>query len=478
MTIVVVDVGTSGVRAVAVRDDATVVLERHVEALPSSPQPGLVEFDPVAVADASVDLARQVGAEAGPVRAVAIANQRASTVVWDARSGDPVGPGIGWQDLRTVGRCLELQADAVRVAPNATATKAEWLIARADVAPDRLRVGTIDSWLTWRLTGGSLHVTDATNAAVTGLYDVAAGAWDHDLLDRLGIPIGAMPTVVDTFGVVGDATALAGSPPIAALVGDQQASLVGQGCTRPGMAKITFGTGGMLDVCSGDEPAGATTGTFPIVAWRSPERTVFGVEAVMLSAGTSVEWLRDGLGLIDSAEESATVAAQVDDTDDVIFVPSLSGLGTPMWDHGARGLLMGVTRGTTRAHVVRAVLEGVAHRGADLVEAVETATGTPVDALRIDGGMSRNPVFCQALADATQRRVDVSLEREATARGAALLAGVATGVWPDLDAATAAAAEVGLASVVTPRRTLDRERFRDARARAAGWIPALSALDL
>ncbi len=478
MTVLVIDVGTSGVRAVAVGDDAATGPERHVEALPSSPHPGLVEFDPVALAGASLELAREVTAEIGRVDAVGLANQRASTVVWDARTGEPIGPGIGWQDLRTVGRCLELRAAGVPVAPNATATKAEWLIARTDLAPDRLRVGTIDTWLTWQLTGGRFHVTDATNAGVTGLYDVATGGWDTEVLDRLGIPVTAMPAVVDTLGIVGDATALPGAPPVAALVGDQQASLVGQGCTQPGMAKITFGTGGMLDICLGDQPPAVTAGTFPIVAWRSPDRTVFGLEAVMLSAGTSVEWLRDGLGIIDDADASAEVAAQVDDSDGVVFVPSLSGLGTPVWDHGARGLLIGVTRGTTRAHVVRAVLEGVAHRGADLLDAVEAATGAVIGALRIDGGMSRNPVFCQALADATGHDVEVSLEREATARGAALLAGVATGVWTDLDAATAAAAAHGMASVVTPRRTLDRDRFAEARARAGQWIPALSALDL
>ncbi len=478
MTILVIDVGTSGLRAVAVNDDAATDRELHVEALPSSPHPGLVEFDPIALAESSLELARRVAAEVGTVDAIGIANQRASTVVWDARTGDPVGPGIGWQDLRTVGRCLELRAAGVPVAPNATATKAEWLIAQTDVARERLRVGTIDTWLTWQLTGGGLHVTDATNAAVTGLYDLATDRWDTDLLERLGIPQTAMPAVVDTLGVVGDATALPGSPPIASLVGDQQASLIGQGCTRPGMAKITFGTGGMLDVCLGDEPPDVAAGTFPIVAWRTADRRVFGLEAVMLSAGTSVEWLRDGLGVIDTAEESATVAARVDDTDGVVFVPCLSGLGTPVWDHGARGLLVGITRGTTRAHVVRAVLEGVAHRGADLVDAVEAATGTSIGALRIDGGMSRNSVFCQAVADATGHDVEVSLEREATARGAALLAGVATGTWPDLDAANAAAADHGMASVVTPQRTLDRDRFAEARSRAGHWIPALSELDL
>ncbi|MGK2928403.1 MAG: FGGY family carbohydrate kinase [Acidimicrobiales bacterium] len=477
MTTLVIDVGTSSVRALAVRPDGATTHEHHVETLPTSPHPGLVEFDPTVIVRAARDVAARVIDAAGPVDAVGIANQRASTVLWDARTGEPLGPGLGWQDLRTVGRCLELRAEGVEVAPNTSATKMEWLIAQTDIAHEYLRVGTVDTWLAWHLTADTLHVTDATNALVTGLHDVAGGGWDAGLCERLGIPVDALPTIVDSLGVVGAAD-LPGAPPLAALIGDQQASLIGQGCIHAGMAKITFGTGGMLDLCLGDTPPQPTHGTFPIIAWQSGDRTVWGLEAVMLSAGTSVEWLRDGLGIIDSAESSAEVAASVDDADGVVFVPSLSGTGTPVWDHGARGLLLGVTRGTTRAHVVRAVLEGIAHRGADLVEAAEAASGMIIDRLRIDGGMSRNPVFCQALADAAARPVDVSPEREATALGAGLLAGVATGVWVDLEEATATALGDEGAAGYEPQRVTDRDRFAEARDRAGGWIPALSELDL
>lgn len=472
----VIDVGTSSVRALVVRDDGTTAHEVRTATLPSSPHPGLVEFDPTGLAAAAIDLARRLVQTSGGVDAIGIATQRASTVAWDAETGDPVGPGVGWQDLRTVGRCLELRAEGVVVAPNMTATKAEWLLARTDVPVDRLRVGTVDSWITWALSDGAHHVTDATNAAVTGLYDFTTGGWDEGLLDLLGIPATAMPTVVDTIGTAGIAHAVPGSPPITAIVGDQQASLAGQGCVHPGDAKITFGTGAMLDVCL-DRPPPPTTpaGTFPIIAWQQDAQPTFGLEAVMLAAGTAVEWLRDGLGIIETADESATVAAQVDDTDGVIFVPSLSGTGSPDWDHGARGLLIGATRGTTRAHVVRAVLEGVAHRGADLVDAAEAATGTSIERLRIDGGMTANPVFVQALADALARPVEVSAEREATALGAGLLAGVAHGTWPDLATAAASRAEP---ATVGPRRSTDRATFAEARARAGGWIPALSDLDL
>ncbi|MDE0804757.1 MAG: FGGY-family carbohydrate kinase [Acidimicrobiales bacterium] len=476
MTIAVIDVGTSSVRALAVGDDGTTVHEVRASTLPTSPAPGLVEFDPVEIATAAIDLARQVVRKAGGVDAIGIATQRASTVIWDVETGDPVGPGLGWQDLRTVGRCLELRANGLSVAPNMTATKAEWLLTQTDIPSDRIRLGTVDSWVVWTLSGGAHHLTDATNAAITGLYDVSAGGWDDDVLERLGIPPTAMPTVVDTFGSVGVAHAVPGSPPITAIAGDQQASLVGQGCVNPGDAKITFGTGAMLDVCL-DRPPPATTpaGTFPIVAWQRDGQPTYGLEALMLAAGTAVEWLRDGLGIIETSEDSAVVAAQVDDTDGVTFVPSLSGTGSPDWDHGARGLLIGATRGTTRAHVVRAVLEGVAHRGADLADAAEAGIGGSIDRLRVDGGMSTNPVFVQALADAVGRPIDVSAEREATALGAGLLAGVGHGTWPDL--ATAVSTRPA-PTTVEPRRETDRARFGEARARAAGWIPALSDLDL
>jgi glycerol kinase len=261
------------------------------------------------------------------------------------------------------------------------------------------------------------------------------------------------------------------------MIGDQQASLVGQGCVLPATAKITFGTGAMLDVCLAERPRFSTrgrAGTFPIIAWRRGGRDVWGLEAVMLAAGSNVEWLRDDLGLIGSAAESDAVAAACDDTDGVWFVPALLGLGTPFWDHGARATLLGVTRGTGRPQIVRAVLEGVAHRGADLLEAAEADAGVIIDALRVDGGMSANSTFVQALADATQRPVEVSPVLEATTVGAAFLAGLAIGVWRDED-------EIARSwtprARVQPRRVLDRDRWREACTRAGHWIPELSSID-
>ncbi|HEV8115340.1 MAG TPA: FGGY-family carbohydrate kinase, partial [Acidimicrobiales bacterium] len=291
-------------------------------------------------------------------------------------------------------------------------------------------------------------------------------------------PEGVLPTVVDSTGVVAEATALPGAPPIAGLAGDQQASMVGQGCVRPGLAKATFGTGAMLDLCIGPErPAFASRGekgTFPIVAWQEDGRPTWGLEAIMLSAGTAVEWLRDDLGVLDSAEASAGVAASCDSSGDVWFVPALLGLGTPDWDHGARGTVLGLTRGTGRPELVRAVLEGVAHRGADLLEAAEADSGASVPALRVDGGMAANPIFTQALADASQRPVEVSPVLEATTLGAAFLAGMAVGTWAGWDEV---AATWSPARRVEPGRPLDRDRWREAKARAGGWFPELSSLD-
>ncbi|MCO8126823.1 FGGY-family carbohydrate kinase [Acidimicrobiia bacterium EGI L10123] len=476
MTILVVDAGTSGVRSVALEADGTVAAEVLVEVLPGSPAAGLVEIDATATARAALATATSVLDRVGSVDAVGITNQRASTIAWDARSGDPVGPGIGWQDLRTVGRCLALQPEGIRIAPNASATKAEWLVQHSDIPAEHLRIGTVDTWLAWVLSGGSAHITDASNALVTGLYDAATGDWSEELLDLLGIPRSALATVTDSSGALAEATALPGAPPITALVGDQQASLLGQGCIHPGDTKLTLGTGGMLDICLGPE-AGPTPrhGTFPMIGWRLDGVDTWAREAVMLSAGTCVEWLRDGLGIIDEVAESEVLASSVPDAGDVVFVPALSGLGTPIWDHGARGLLVGITRGTTRAHLARAVLEGVALRAADLVDAAEADTGLRADVLRVDGGMSANHVVLQALADATRQPVERSGHREATAIGAGFLAGIAAGTWSDLAAATETRAP---AARIEPDGELDRERFADACRRGAGWIPELTSLEL
>jgi glycerol kinase len=479
--ILVVDAGTSGVRAAVVGSDGVVGAVVHEVVRPLSPMQGFVELDARRLAAVALSVARAALEAGGPVEGVGIANQRATTIVWDRASGEPVGPGIGWQDLRTVGMCLALAAQGVRVPPNASATKLVALLDMADPGRSRdLCFGTVDTWLAWTLSGGSAHVTDSTNAGVTGLVETDDGPirWSGRLLEALRIPAGVMPTIVDSSGVLGLASALPGVPPIAGIAGDQQASLVGQGCTRPGLAKATFGTGGMLDCCVGPVrptfEARGSAGTFPVVAWQRGGRVSWGVEAVMLSAGAAVDWLVSDLGIIGSAAESDALAGSCRDTGDVWFVPALFGLGTPVWDFGARGTLLGVTQGTGRAEVARAVLEGVAHRGADLVEAAEADSGQRIETLRVDGGMSANGTFVQLLADAIGRPVEVSPVVEATTLGAAYLAGMALGIWADEDEI---ASRWSPRAVVEPSRRVNRGRWLEARTRAEATVPELSALD-
>jgi glycerol kinase len=478
VTVLVIDCGTSNVRVATVAD-GSVVHETRTAAPPDTPAPGLVEIDPVALVETVLGATARMLDVHGPVDAVGIATQRATTIVWDRTSGEPVGPGLGWQDLRTIGECLTLAAEGIRLAPNQTATKAAWLWDQVD--PDRGRdlcVGTVDSWLVWHLTGGRTHVTDASNAGVTGLLRRDGSGWDEELLDRLRIPVAAMPALVDSTGIVAEASALDGAPPIAGVAGDQQASLVGQRCVHPGQAKITFGTGGMLDVCLGpDRPAFEVRGehgSFPVVAWRRAGALTWGAEAIMLSAGAEVEWLCTDLGLIDEPAQSHEVAAACEDTGGVRYVPALLGLGTPDWDYGARGTLLGITRGTGRPEVVRAVLEGVAQRGADLADAVRADTGVTIETLRVDGGMSVNPTFVQALADACERPVELSHDVEATAVGAGILAALAVG---DMDGMDDVAATWRPRAVIEPAGPARRDEWAEALVRARAWYPELTAID-
>jgi glycerol kinase len=487
--VLAVDAGTSGVRAAVVTGAGEVATSAYRQVLPTTPLPNFVEFDPVALAAAALEVAGEaLAAWGGPVAAVGITNQRASTVCWERSSGKPVGPGVGWQDLRTVGMCLALQTQGLRLAPNASATKLAFLLDVAD--PDRRRsaagelaFGTVDTWLAWTLSDGSVHVTDPGNAAVTGLVALDGSGWDEEVLQALRIPPAVLPEIVDSAGVVGPARALPGAPALGGLAGDQQASLLGQGCVAPGSAKLTLGTGGMLDVCVGGHrpawPGRGPAGTIPIVAWRRAGTVTWGVEAIAITAGTAVEWLRDGLGLVPDAAASEALAASVPDAGGVVFVPAFLGVGTPRWDYGARGAFFGLTRGTGRAELCRAVLEGVAQRGADLLEAAEADTGLSVERLRVDGGMSANGVVLQALADATGRAVEAAPVTEATTLGAAFLAGLAAGVWADEEATAALFRPRAVVRPVLPEpeRAEARKRWAAAVERCTGWVPELSAIE-
>jgi len=485
MRSLVIDVGTSGLRAAVVEADASVSNLFYEECAPHSPVGGLVEFDAVAMYIA-VKRVSLLALQSGPVQSVGITNQRASAVVWRASTGQPIGPAIGWQDLRTVGECIMARAEhGFTLAPNQSATKYAWMLANyiadeSERSSDDILMGTVESWIVWNLTQGKHHVTDHTNAAVTGLTVPTGTAWNQNVIDVLKLHTHQLPRIVDTMGYIGDATDLPGAPPIHAMVGDQQGSLVGQGCISPGMTKITFGTGGMLNVFTGERAPDSARrnegGTFPIVAFSNNGALSYATEAIMLSAGTNIEWLRDDMGLISSSSESHDIASQCDSTEGVAYVPALLGLGTPFWDYGARGSIFGITRGTTRAHIVRAVLEGVAHRGVDLVDAAEKDSGLPITELRIDGGMSRNPTFVQSLANASGRPVRVSPITEATTLGAGFLAGTAAGQWSHLEEATNA---ISGATLVTPLGTpgISRQQWGEAVSRSRSWIPDLSALD-
>ncbi len=488
MSVLVIDVGTTTIRAASVTGEAAVT-NLEMATLPiQAPAPGLLEVDASTVASEAMRLATRVIERSGTPECVGITNQRATTVVWDRDSGKPVAPAIGWQDLRTVFRCLELHDLGYHIPPNAAATKLEAILDAAD--PDRtadLCFGTVDTWIAWNLSEGSAHITDASNAAVTSLLDDKrddAARWDETILDTLKVPVAMLPRITDSTGELGVATALPGAPAITAMLGDQQASLVGQGCTLPGLAKATFGTGGMLDACTGTARPSfgpgvpGAGGTIPIIAWQQAGKPCWGVEAIMISAGSCIEWLREEMGIIESPAASEAIAASVPDTAGVSFVPALMGLGSPLWDFGARAAFFGITRGTERGHLVRAVLEGIAHRGADLVQAAEADAGLHLATLRVDGGMSSNRVFVQALADLAGLPVEVSREREATTVGAGLMAGIGAGLWKD---PAELAALYHPAHIVEPalsdaERDSARSCWLDARARAQATVPELSAM--
>ncbi len=473
VAILVLDIGTSGVRAAVVGADGVPRHDHYRETLPDSPADGLSEFDATAYAAAALACACESLADADAagvaVEGIGISNQRGTAVVWDAATGVPVAPAQGWQDLRTLGDCLVLAAEGFRFAPNQAATK--FAAIRNAVDPDGsrdLRYGTPETWLIWQLSGGESFVTDPTNSSLTGLTMADALSWDPAICARLGLPVAALPAIRPSSGPLGNATALGRDLPILGVAGDQQCSLVGQGCVRPGMAKITFGTGGMLDLVVGPqrpvEDMRAVGGTFPLVCWQRGDEVMWGIEAIMLSAGTNVQWLRDDLGIIASSGDSEAVAAACEDSGGVVYVPAQMGLGTPYWDYGARGTLVGLTRGSGRAEVTRAVLEGVAHRGVDLLEAAEADSGPRIERPRTDGGMSANAVFAQAVADLSGRPVEVAPVKDATTVGAAMLVGLESGLFADWDA---------VGDVWAPSRTVEPRSGFDRDAARARWSLAV-----
>ncbi len=423
--ILAIDQGTTGTACLVVDEELRVCGRGYREVAQHFPQPGWVEHDPEEIWRSVVGAAADAVTAAGrpELIAIGIANQRETTVLWERGKGRPVAPAIVWQDRRTADRCRELPADLIRARtglvpdPYFSATKLEWLLAVH--GSDGLAFGTVDAWLAWKLAGE--HATDRTNASRTLLYGLEAEAWDEDLLDLFGVSRELLPRVVGSAEIVGEAELGGLRLPLAGMAGDQQAALLGQGCFEPGRAKATYGTGTFVLAHVGGSPEPPPHGLLKTAA--AP--TGYALEGAVLASGAAVQWLRDGLGVVGEAGETESLARSVDSAGGVVFVPALAGLGSPHWDAGARGLIAGITRGTTRAHLARATLEAIAFQVADVVDALPLE----LRALRADGGATANGFLMQFQADVLGVPVEVAAERETTALGAAALAGLGTGLW-------------------------------------------------
>ncbi len=451
--ILAIDQGTTSSRAIAFDAAARPVAAAQKEFRQIYPQPGWVEHDPEDIWLTAAAVAREVLDEvetkAGRVAAVAIANQRETTLVWDRDTGEPVYNAIVWQDRRTADLCARLKADGCEaevaarsglvVDPYFSATKIAWILDNVAGARDRARrgrlaFGTVDAFLVWRLSGGRVHAVDASNASRTLLFNIHEGAWDRELLRLFRVPEAVLPVVTDSSGDLGriQGDAFGTALPIAGVAGDQQAALVGQACLEPGMVKSTYGTGAFLVLNTGARPVASRSRLLTTIAYRLGGRTTYAVEGSIFAAGAAVQWLRDGLGLIRSAFETEALAASLEDNGGVYLVPAFVGLGAPYWDADARAAVVGLTRDSGAAHLARAALESVCYQTLDLFEAM-AADGVRPTELRVDGGMAANDWLLQFLADILGVPVDRPSVTETTALGAACLAGLAVGLFPSLD---------------------------------------------
>jgi len=442
--VVGLDAGTTGVRALLVDAAGHPLSEAYREVLPRHPGPGLVEHDAEALFEGAQTVLATALGDVPPtmVRGLGIATQRGTALVWDATTGRAVHPALSWQDGRTVARCTALMAQGIFVNPLMAASKVEWILDRVDpdrtdVRAGRLRCGTLDAWLAWRLSGGRVSATDASNASCSGFYDLGARGWNAGVLDALRIPVGALPDIVDSSIVLDPVDETSGLPPIpiAALIGDQQSAMMGEVRLQPGEAKISYGTAAMFDLNAGDEVLWSSHGAYPLVLWQRNGRLSFCLEGTAITAGAAITWLRDGLGVLATPEESQRLAAGVADSGGVWAIPAFQGLGTPYLDAQARAVIGGLSRAATRAHVVRAMLEGIAWRCREVFDALRADSPHPAPAtLRADGGLARNDVLLQVQADALGIPVERPVVLQAGALGAAFLAGLATGVWESTDA--------------------------------------------
>ncbi|HSP27932.1 MAG TPA: glycerol kinase GlpK [Ilumatobacteraceae bacterium] len=448
--VIAIDAGTTGVRSRAVFVDDRPVVAAYREFAQHYPAPGWVEHDANEIWSVAAETLCQVVEEVGlaNVAALGITNQRETVLAWNRSTGEPYGTAIVWQDRRTASRCDDLTAaghlplirerTGLVLDPYFSGTKAAWLLEHRDIpVDDDLAIGTIDSWLVWNLTGGRRFVTDVTNASRTMLCDIRTCSWDDELCELLGVPIGALPEIVASSGRVGVTAPDCGVPEgiaISGIAGDQQAALFGQACVHPGMAKNTYGTGSFVLLNVGETCPQPTDGMLTTVAWRFADGTThYALEGSIFVTGAAVQWLRDGLQIIDDAAEAGPLAASVADTGGVYVVPAFAGLGSPWWDPYARGTIVGITRGTGRAEITRAVVESMAYQTRDVVDAMTAASGTPVVELRVDGGASVMDLLCQFQADQLGVPVQRPVDQETTALGAAYLAGLAEGVWASVE---------------------------------------------
>ena len=448
-SILALDQGTTSSRAMVIHQDGTVLGHAQYEFPQHFPEPGWVEHDPRDLWNTTVRAAREAvrAAAERPVR-IGITNQRETAGLWDRRTLEPVAPAIVWQDRRTSARCAELAAagrepdlrerTGLVLDPYFSATKLEWLLAQSDLRlraeRGELAFGTVDSWLIAKLTGGAVHATDPTNASRTLLFNLRRHGWDPELLETFGVPASLLPEVRPSSGVMGETLSeIFGAPlPIAGVAGDQQAALFGQGCVAPGMAKNTYGTGAFLLLYAGSEVPAPPAGLLATAACNAEGGLGYALEGSVFIAGAVIQWLRDGLGVLATARESADLAASVPDTGGVYFVPAFVGLGSPYWEPEARGIITGLTRATGRAHLVRAALESMAYSTRDLLRTMLDGTGLEIPVLRVDGGAAANPRLMQFQADLLGVPVERPDSVETTALGAAALAGIATGVWPSI----------------------------------------------
>ncbi|MGB8021164.1 MAG: glycerol kinase [Candidatus Nanopelagicales bacterium] len=493
MSILALDAGTTGVTALLVSQDLAVIARGYQEFPQRFPADGWVEHDPDEIWAATLAATRALlatdAAVADPPAAVGITNQRETICFWDRETLAAPRRAIVWQDRRTAGICATLREagheplverlTGLRLDPYFSGTKLAWV--RAEDRPTWVRVksgevavGTVDSYLVARLTRGRRHVTDHSNASRTLLYDLHTGDWSPELLELLGVPHLCLPALVASYGVLGqtDPECFLGLDlPIAAILGDQQAALFGQGCFTPGSSKCTYGTGSFVLVNTGEQIVPSRSGLLTTVAWQHPDgRLEYALEGAVFVTGAAVQWLRDGLGIIDSAEETELLARSVPDSGGVVFVPALTGLGAPDWDPYARGTIFGITRGTTRAHLVRATLEAIAFEVRDVVELMTGEAGVALPVLAVDGGAAANGFLCQMQADELRVPVVRSAELQATGLGAGIAAGLGTGLLPSLDLVGAQLrASAAARFEPQPHDPTGHRRWRVAVERSKGW---------